>query len=157
MFNVKFADKVLEFDAPVTVYDAAKAAELISREVIACKVNGKVVDLTTPVSADADVELLTFADEDGAHVFRHTASHVLAAAVKRLFPEAKLTIGPAIADGFYYDFDSEVPFTTETLAKIEAEMKKVVKENAKLEREARTLYPAPCGSARIHEGRTLQG
>lgn len=134
MFNVKFADKTLEFDAPVTVYDAAKAAELISREVIACKVNGKVVDLTTSVDADANVELLTFADEDGAHVFRHTASHVLAAAVKRLFPDVKLTIGPAIADGFYYDFDSEVTFTPEVLTKIESEMKKIVKENPKLER-----------------------
>ncbi|MGN1346697.1 MAG: threonine--tRNA ligase [Eubacteriales bacterium] len=134
MFYVKFAEKTVEFDAPVTVYDAAKAAELISREVIACKVNGKTADLTTLIDADCDIQLLTFADEDGAHVFRHTASHVLAAAVKRLYPDVKLTIGPAIADGFYYDFDSDVTFTPEVLDKIEAEMKKVVKENAKLER-----------------------
>ncbi len=134
MFNVKFNDKTLEFDAPVTAYDAAREAELVSRDVLACRVNGKVVDLTTLIDADADVELLTFADEDGAHVFRHTASHVLAAAVKRLYPDAKLTIGPAIADGFYYDFDSDVAFTPEILEKIEAEMKKVIKENPKLER-----------------------
>lgn len=134
MFNVSFADRVMEFDAPVTVYDAAKAAELISREVIACRVNGKVTDLTSTLSENAAVELLTFADEDGARVFRHTASHILAAAVKRLFPDVKLTIGPSIADGFYYDFDSETPFTTDVLAQLEAEMKKIVKENARLER-----------------------
>ncbi len=134
MFEVKFADKALQFEAPITAYDAAREAELISREVIAAKVNGTVCDLTTLIEADASVELLTFADEDGAHVFRHTASHVLAAAVKRLFPDAKLTIGPAIDNGFYYDFDSEVAFTPEILEKIEGEMKKVIKENPKLER-----------------------
>ena len=134
MFKVNFASKVVEFDAPITVYDAAREAELISREIIAAKVNGTVVDLTTVVDTNADVELLTFDSADGAHVFRHTASHVLAAAVKRLYPEAKLTIGPAIENGFYYDFDSEVSFTPEVLEKIESEMKKVIKENAKLEK-----------------------
>ena len=134
MFKINFADKSVEFSAPVTAYDAAREAELISREVIAARVNGKVVDLTTLLDADADVELLTFADEDGAKVLRHTASHVLAAAVKRLYPEAKLTIGPAIDTGFYYDFDSEVAFTPEVLEKLEAEMKKIIKENSKMER-----------------------
>jgi len=134
MFEVKFADKALQFEAPITAYDAAREAELISREVIAAKVNGTVCDLTTLIEADASVELLTFADDEGAHVFRHTASHVLAAAVKRLYPEAKLTIGPAIDNGFYYDFDSDVAFTPEILEKIEAEMKKVIKENPKLEK-----------------------
>lgn len=134
MFNVKFPDKTVEFDAPVTAYDAARAAGLISRDVIACKIGGKVSDLTTPIESDAEVELLTFADPDGAHVLRHTASHVLAAAVKRLYPEVKLTIGPAIENGFYYDFDSDVTFTPEVLEKLEAEMKKIVKENAKMER-----------------------
>ncbi len=134
MFTVKFAEKSFDFESPISVYDAAREAELISREVIAAKVNGEVVDLTRVLDSDASVELLTFANEDGAHVFRHTASHVLAAAVKRLFPDVKLTIGPAIADGFYYDFDSDITFTPEVLDKIEAEMKKVIKENAKLER-----------------------
>ena len=134
MFEVKFADKTLQFDSPITAYDAAREAELISREVIAAKVNGTVCDLTTLIEADASVELLTFADDEGAHVFRHTASHVLAAAVKRLYPDAKLTIGPAIDNGFYYDFDSDVAFTPEILEKIEAEMKKVIKENPKLEK-----------------------
>ncbi|MBP3378553.1 MAG: threonine--tRNA ligase, partial [Clostridia bacterium] len=134
MFEVKFSEKSMKFDAPITAYDAAREAELISREIIACKVNGEVKDLTTLLDGDAEITLLTFADADGANVFRHTASHVLAAAVKRLFPEAKLTIGPAIENGFYYDFDSEVSFTPEVLEKIEAEMKKVIKENPKLER-----------------------
>ena len=134
MFTVKFPGKEMQFDAPVTAYDAARAAELISRDVLACKINGEVKDLTTPIDADADVELLTFEDNDGAHVLRHTASHILAAAVKRLYPEVKLTIGPAIDNGFYYDFDSDVAFTPDVLEKLEAEMKKIVKENAKMER-----------------------
>ncbi len=117
-----------------TVYDLAAEAELISREVIAAKVNDEVVDLTTPVSADAEIELLTFENEDGQKVFNHTASHILAQAVKRLYPEAKLTIGPAIDNGFYYDFDSEETFSPEALSKIEKEMKKIVRENLKLER-----------------------
>ena len=134
MFKINFGEKTAEFSAPVTAYDAAREAELISREVIAARVNGTVVDLTTVIDANASVELLTFADADGAKVLRHTASHVLAAAVKRLYPEAKLTIGPAIDTGFYYDFDSEVAFTPEVLEKLEAEMKKIIKENAKMER-----------------------
>ena len=134
MFEVKFSEKVLSFDAPITAYDAAREAELISREVIACKINGVVCDLTTLVDSDSEITLLTFADAEGANVFRHTASHVLAAAVKRLYPAAKLTIGPAIENGFYYDFDSEVAFTPEVLESLEAEMKKIIKENPKLEK-----------------------
>ncbi|MBR2354687.1 MAG: threonine--tRNA ligase [Clostridia bacterium] len=132
--NIKIADKVLEKNEPITVYDAAAELELISRAVLAAKVNGKLVALSTPIEGDAEVELLTFAEEDGAHVFRHTASHILAQAVKRLYPETKLTIGPAIENGFYYDFDSEVPFTPEVLKSLEDEMKKIVKENLRIER-----------------------
>ena len=93
MFTVKFPGKEVQFDSAVTAYDAARAAELISRDVLACRINGVVSDLTTPIDSDAEVELLTFDDKDGAHVLRHTASHVLAAAVKRLYPEVKLTRG----------------------------------------------------------------
>ncbi len=132
--QINFQGKSMSFDAPLSVFDAAAAAELISRQVIAAHVNGKLCALTRILDADADVELLTFADEDGKHVFRHTAAHILAQAVKRLYPETKLTIGPAIDNGFYYDFDSDVPFTPEVLGKLEAEMKKIVKENHKLER-----------------------
>ena len=134
MFTVKFPNKEMQFDSAVTAYDAARAAELISRDVLACRINGVVSDLTTLIDKDATVDLLTFEDKDGAHVLRHTASHVLAAAVKRLYPEVKLTIGPAIENGFYYDFDSDVTFTPDVLEKLEAEMKKIVKENAKMER-----------------------
>ena len=118
----------------VTVYDAAQAAGLISRDILAAKVDGKVVALSTPVEGDALVILLTFDDPEGARVFRHTASHILAQAVKRLYPEVKLTIGPAIDDGFYYDFDADFSFTGEILSKLEAEMKKIVKENLRIER-----------------------
>ena len=134
MFKVNFGDKVMQFDAPLSVFDAAKEAELVSREVLAAEVNGTVVGMTTVLDADADVKLLTFADAAGKQVFRHSAAHILAQAVKRLYPDVKLTIGPAIDEGFYYDFDSDTPFTAEVLAAIEAEIKKIVKENHKIER-----------------------
>ena len=129
MFQVKFADKEMRFDAPLSVFDAAKEAELVTRAHVAAKVNGKVVGMTQLLESDAEVELLTFEDAEGKHVFRHTASHILAQAVKRLYPNVKLTIGPAIEDGFYYDFDSDVSFGPDVLAAIEGEMKKIVKEN----------------------------
>ena len=132
--KINFGTQSMEFDAPLTVYDAAAAAGLVSRAVICAHVNGKLTGLTTVLQEDADVELLTFADPDGKHVFRHTASHILAQAVKRLYPETKLTIGPAIDNGFYYDFDSETSFTPEILREIEKEMKKIVQENLKIER-----------------------
>ena len=118
----------------VTVYDAAAAVSLIDREVLAAKIGDQVVSLTQPLSSDADVTLLTFDDPEGARVFRHTASHILAQAVKRLYPTVKLTIGPAIDEGFYYDFDADFSFTPEILASLEAEMKKIVKENLRIER-----------------------
>ena len=132
--NIRFGETVFTSDAPVSVYDAARAAGLISREHIAAKVNGKLTELTHVIDSNADVELLTFESEDGKHIYRHTASHILAQAVKRLYPEVKLTIGPAIENGFYYDFDSDVSFTPDVLDKLEAEMKKIIKENHKIER-----------------------
>ena len=132
--KVVFKEKTIELAEPKSVYDAAAEAELISRAVLGAEVNGELCALTHVIDADAEVKLLTFEDEGGRHIFRHTASHILAQAVKRLFPEAKLTIGPAIENGFYYDIDSEVAFTPELLSKIEEEMKKIVKENLKIER-----------------------
>ena len=132
--KIQFGDKILEKNEALTVYDAATELALMSRSVLAAKVNGQVVALSATIEADATVELLTFAEEDGAHVFRHTASHILAQAVKRLYPATKLTIGPAIENGFYYDFDSEIPFTPEVLKSLEDEMKKIVKENLRIER-----------------------
>lgn len=119
----------------LSVYEAAKAAGVsVPREVIAAEINGETHELSYPVHDGDDVKLLTFEDEGGKKTFFHTASHILAQAVKRLYPEVKLTIGPAIDNGFYYDFDSDVTFAAEELEKIEAEMKKIVKENLKIER-----------------------
>ena len=133
--KINFQTGSIESAAPVTVYDAAREAlGMVERSVIAANVNGEVVGLTTLITNDADVKLLTFEDKEGAHVFRHTASHILAQAVKRLYPETKLTIGPAIDEGFYYDFDSEISFSPDILKKLEDEMKKIVKENHKIER-----------------------
>ena len=133
--KINFGSQIFESNAPVTVYDAAKEAfGNVERSIIAASVNGETVALNYEIGADADVQLLTFADKEGAHVFRHTASHILAQAVKRLYPETKLTIGPAIEDGFYYDFDSDIAFTPEILKALEGEMKKIVKENLKIER-----------------------
>ena len=132
--KIKMQGKEIEVSGPATVYDAAKEAGLIDRSTIGAEIEGKTVALTTEVHEGESVWLLTFADEAGKHLFRHTASHILAQAVKRLYPNAKLTIGPAVDNGFYYDIDSDVTFTPEVLAKLEAEMKKIVKENLKIER-----------------------
>ena len=132
--KIKLQDKELELEAPITVYEAARAAELISREVIGAEIDGKTVALTEELKEGDEVRLLTFADAAGKKLFRHSAAHILAQAVKRLYPNTKLTIGPAIDNGFYYDFDSKVPFGADALKALEAEMKKIVKENLKIER-----------------------
>ncbi len=134
MFKVSFPEKTVEFEAPLSVFDAAKAAELVTRAHIAAEIGGKTVAMTEKIAGDAAVKLLTFADAAGKHVFNHTAAHILAQAVKRLYPQAKLTIGPAVESGFYYDFDSDTPFTPEVLSALENEMKKIVKENHLIER-----------------------
>ena len=101
MFNIKFlSGEVFEASEPISVYEAAKAAlGAVSREVLAAKVNGEATELSTLVAADADVQLLTFKDEEGKRIFRHTAAHVMAQAVKRLYPNTKQTIGPATDTG----------------------------------------------------------
>ncbi|MBQ8441425.1 MAG: threonine--tRNA ligase [Clostridia bacterium] len=126
---------ILETAVGTTIYDNAKELGLISREVIGAQVDGKTVALSYALQeGDSEIKLLTFADPEGKHLFRHTASHILAQAVKRLYPAAKLTIGPAIDNGYYYDIDSDVPFGADALKAIEGEMKKIVKENLKIER-----------------------
>jgi len=132
--KVIISEKEYCFDAPVSAYEALKEAGLNGRELLAASVNGKTVDLTAIIDCDAEVAPLTFADDEGKKVYRHTTSHILAQAVKRFYPNAKLTIGPAVDDGFYYDFDSDVSFTPDVLEKLEGEMKKIVKENLKIER-----------------------
>ena len=135
MAKINFASgHVFESENAVSVYEAARALEIISREVLAAKVNGEVTELSTVVEGEADVQLLTYADPDGAKVFRHTAAHVMAQAVKRLYPSTKQTIGPATDTGYFQDFDSEISFTPEILKNIEAEMKKIVKENLLIEK-----------------------
>ncbi len=117
-----------------TAYEILKEAEKMSKEVIAAEADGKVIGLSEEVADGAEVKPLTFADKEGKKVFWHTASHILAQAVKRLYPEAKLTIGPSVDNGFYYDIDTETAFAHAILTKIEAEMKKIVKENLTVER-----------------------
>ena len=136
MAKIRFSDgQIFESDAPISVYEAARALYgQVSREVLTAKVNGELTELSTVIDGDADVALLTFKDKEGKQVFRHTAAHVMAQAVKRLFPNTKQTIGPATDTGFFQDFDAEISFTPEILKDIEAEMKKIVKENLLIER-----------------------
>ena len=128
-------DVVKEFPKGITAYEVAKEISMgLAKSACAVRINGENADLRTELCEDCALEILTFDDEYGRWTFRHTASHILAQAVKRLFPNTKLAIGPAVDDGFYYDFDVEESFTPDDLAKIEAEMKKIVKEDIKLER-----------------------
>ena len=123
-----------EYQQPMSVYDiAGDISEGLARMACAGEIDGKVVDLRTIVEKDCELNILTANDEAGLAALRHTTSHVLAEAVKRLYPNAKLAIGPSIDAGFYYDFECE-PFSREDLDKLEAEMKKIIKEGAKLER-----------------------
>lgn len=126
---------VKEFSAPITAGDITKEISMgLYRNACSCKINGEVKDLRTVVDCDCDFEVLTFDNADGKKTFNHTASHIMAQAVKRLYPDVKLTIGPAIEDGFYYDFDVEKPFSPEDLEKIEKEMKAIVKEGFEIEK-----------------------
>lgn len=126
---------VKEFDSNITPAEIAKSIGAgLYKSVCCARVDGEVVDLRTELKGDCKLELLTFDDPDGKKAFWHTASHVLAQAVKRLYPNAKCAIGPAIDSGFYYDFDVEKPFSAEDLEKIKAEMKKIVKSGVELER-----------------------
>ena len=135
MVNVKFSNgKTFSADAPVTIYDAAKASDLIDKTVFAALLNGEPAELTQTISGDCEIQLLTFADREGKLIFRHTASHILAQAVLRLFPTAKLDKGPSTDNGFFYDIDCDTSFSPDILKQIEAEMNKIIKENLKIER-----------------------
>ena len=125
---------VREYSEPMTVNDIAfDISGGLGRAACAGEIDGEVVDLRTTVDKDCNLNILTFKDEAGKAAYRHTTSHVLAEAIKNLYPDVKLAIGPSVDNGFYYDFDSE-PFSREDLDKIEAEMKKIIKKGAKLER-----------------------
>lgn len=135
MVSVKLRNDVKEFENGTTPYEIVKGfGGGFFKQVCACKIDGEVYDLRTPINNDCTLDFLTFDDPDGKKAFWHTASHVLAQAVKRLYPNVKCAIGPAIDTGFYYDFDVEKPFSQEDLDKITAEMKKIVKSKIKLEK-----------------------
>ncbi|MBP5225596.1 MAG: threonine--tRNA ligase, partial [Lachnospiraceae bacterium] len=126
---------IREFDQPISVIDLAKSlSEGLARVACAGEVNGKAVDLRTVITEDAAVSILTAQDKEGLSTLRHSCSHVMAQAVKRLYPNTKCAIGPSIAGGFYYDFDFETPITADDLKKIEEEMRKIVKEDLPIER-----------------------
>ena len=138
MINITLPDNsVRSFEGEsITPMEIAKnISNGLAKKAVAASVNGETVSLMQPIDKDAKVAIYTFDDEEGRHVFRHSASHILAEAVVRLFPGTKLAIGPAIKDGFYYDLDSEHKFVPEDLEKIEAEMMKIVKENQEYVRQ----------------------
>ncbi|MFL0245433.1 threonine--tRNA ligase [Candidatus Clostridium stratigraminis] len=136
MIKIKLKDgSVKEYEAGVSVFEVAKdLSEGLARVATAGSVNGKTVDLRFNLNEDSEVNILTFNDEEGRKAFRHTTTHILAQAVTRLFPGTKLAIGPAIDDGFYYDFDKEGSFSAEDLERLEEEMKRIVKEELDIER-----------------------
>jgi threonyl-tRNA synthetase len=136
MIKITLKDgSVKEFEAGISVLDIAKSiSEGLARNACCGIVNGKVVDLRYIVNEDSELAICTFDSQEGKDALRHSVSHVLAYAVKRLYPNAKLAIGPSINDGFYYDFDVENSFSSDDLVKIEDEMRKIVKENPSIER-----------------------
>lgn len=134
MIKITLKDgSVREVESGVSLYEVAKSISgRLAKEAMAGNVNGKVVDLRTVLTEDASVGIYTFEDQEGKDAFRHTSAHILAQAVKRLYPNAKLAIGPAIDRGFYYDFDVETPFKPEDLEAIEKEMAKIVSEKLEI-------------------------
>ncbi|NFO46740.1 threonine--tRNA ligase [Clostridium botulinum] len=136
MIKVTLKDgSVKEFEAGLSVYEIAKSiSEGLARNACCGVVNGKVCDLREEVKEDVSLSICTFDSQEGKDAVRHSISHVLAYAVKRLFPETKLAIGPSIATGFYYDFDKDVAFSAQDLEKLESEMKKIIKENPSIEK-----------------------
>jgi len=137
MVKITYPDgTVREHEGSITALDAVSQdiGEGLARAAVAAKFNDKLIDLTTTLTTDGNLTVITFRDETGKKVFWHSAAHVLAIAVKRLFPSSKLTIGPSIEEGFYYDIDNPEPFTPDDLEKIKLEMKKIVKENIPFKR-----------------------
>ena len=125
----------MDVESGVNALDlSGKISKELKKEALAARLNGRVISLMTPIEEEGVLEIVGFNDEDGRRTLRHTASHVLAQAVKHLRPEAKLAIGPAIDNGFYYDFDVDEPFTPEFLAQVEKEMQKLIKLNERVER-----------------------
>ena len=135
MIQVTLKDDVRSYEPGVTVYEVAKSIGAgLAKAACAGRVDGEAVDLRTPLTKDCKVEILTFDSTDGKHAYWHTTAHIMAQAVQHLFPDAKFAIGPAIENGFYYDFDLPRTLTPEDLEAIEKEMKAIIKEDIPLER-----------------------
>ena len=135
MVKIDLKGQVKEFENGVTAAEVAKSIGMgLYKSACAAKIDGEVKDLRTPIGKDCSLEILTFDSPEGRHAYWHTASHILAQAVQRLYPGTKFAIGPAIENGFYYDMELEAPLSTDDLPKIEAEMKKIIKEDIPLER-----------------------
>ena len=134
IITLKGGDKK-EYAMPVTCKEVAQdISEGLARAAVCAKVDGKLVDLSYKLDKDCELEIVTLKDKEGLNVYRHTTAHVLAQAVKAIFPTSKLAIGPTIDNGFYYDIDFKTPIAREDLDKIEAEMKKIIKSNLPIER-----------------------
>lgn len=136
MIKVSLPDKsVLEFEKDIPAYEVIKSIGMsLYKAACCCKIDGEPQDLRYVITKNCNLEVCTFDSDEGRHAFNHTASHILAQAVKRLYKNVKLAIGPSIENGFYYDFDIDEPFTAEDLKKIEREMAKIIKENLKIEK-----------------------
>ncbi len=137
MVAIKLPDgSVMEMESGVNGFDiASKISSGLAKAALAVNVNGKMTDLTTPITTDATVTIITGKDKEGLEIIRHSCSHIMAEAVKELWPDVQVTIGPAIENGFYYDFSRKEPFTTEDFEKIEAKMHEIVKRDEKVERK----------------------
>ena len=137
MVAIKLPDgSVMEMESGVSGFDVAeKISAGLAKAALAVKVNGKLTDLSTPITTDATVTIITGRDKEGLEILRHSCSHIMAEAVKELWPDVQVTIGPAIENGFYYDFSRQEPFTTEDFEKIEARMHEIVKRDEKVERK----------------------
>lgn len=141
--KVKYQDRIKELEPGILIRDALKELDRkMHKKAVIAKVNGKIADLDTPINEDVEIEAFTTETPEGLDTLRHSTSHIMAAAVQRLFPDVQVTIGPSIENGFYYDFDKKEPFTPEDLPRIEKEMKKIIKENHPFERQVMTTDEA---------------
>src|SRR6056297_600263 len=135
--KITFPDgNIKEFEPGITPLQIAQSiSDGLARVSVVAEIDGKLTDLTYPITKDVTCRIVTWRDPEAHDILLHSTAHVMAQAVQRLFPKVKVTIGPAIENRFYYDFDTEIPFTEDDLKKIEAEMKAIIKENIPVERK----------------------
>ena len=134
--KIKLRDEIKEFENGISIMDMAKnISEGLARNCLCARLNDKIVDMSTKVSGDSEIEFFTFDSEEGKKAYRHSAAHIMAQAVKALYPDCKVAIGPAIENGFYYDFQFTSPIKQDAIVKIEDEMKKIIKADYPFIRE----------------------